>query len=303
MIGTRRLGKRVDVKVGFSCNNNCLFCVQADKKTWGDKKTDQIKREIGMAMNNGASGIVFTGGEPSIRPDIIELVSYAKSMGFSTIQLQTNGRRFYYMDFCRDMVEAGMNEFGPAVHGPNPEVHDTLTCSEGSFRQTVQGIRNVRSLGVTVVTNTVVTKPNYRHLPEIARLLVSLGVSQFQFAFVHPIGNALKNFDDMVPRVSDAAPYIHKGLQIGIDNGLMVMAEAMPYCMMVGYEDYISERYIPDTEIRDAGYVIKDYGKQRLKDKAKFPKCKECIYDRICEGPWKEYPERMGSSEFVPVKP
>jgi hypothetical protein len=40
----------------------------------------------------------------------------------------------------------------------------------------------------------------------------------------------------------------------------------------------------------------KEYGKQ------KFPQCKECKYDLICEGPWKEYPEKHGNWEFKPVK-
>jgi len=296
------LGKRADIKVGFRCNNNCRFCVQADKKNWGDKATEQIKKDLDESRKNGASGVVFTGGEPAIRDDIFELVSYARDLGFKTIQVQTNGRRFYYPDFCRKIVNAGMNEFGPAIHGPNAEIHDYLTRSKGSFEQTVQGIRNIKFFGIPILTNTVVTKPNYKHLPSIARLLVNLGVEQFQFAFVHPLGNAKKNFDNIVPRISEAVPYIHKGLQIGIDAGVKVMAEAMPYCMMRGYDKYVSEQYIPETEIRDAGYIIYDYTEKRKSEgKAKFAQCRNCRYDKICEGPWREYPEKMGNKEFKPV--
>ncbi len=294
--------KRADIKVGFRCNNNCRFCVQADKKGWGDKTTDQIKQDLDESRKNGASGVVFTGGEPALRDDIFELLYYAKGLGFRAIQMQTNGRRFYYPDFCRKAVDAGMNEFGPAIHGPSAEIHDKLTRCAGSFDQTVRGIRNIKSLGIPILTNTVVTKQNYRHLPAIARLLVSLGVDQFQFAFVHPLGNARRNFDDIVPRISDAAPYVCEGLQIGIDAGVRVMAEAMPYCMLRGYERYSSEQYIPDTEIRDAGYIIYDYtDKRRSEGKAKFKQCGRCRYDPVCEGPWKEYPERFGSREFRPV--
>lgn len=296
------LKKRVDIKVGFRCNNNCRFCVQASKRNFGDKTTEQIKNDLDEARKTGCEGVVFTGGEPTIRKDIFEIVSYAKTLDFKTIQIQTNGRMMAYMDFCKKLVKAGANEFSPALHGHIPELHDFLTGSAGSFVQTVHGIKNIKALDCTVVTNTVVTKPNYRHIPEIAELLVKLNVDQFQFAFIHPVGNAYKNFDSIVPRISMAAPYIQKGLQIGIDAGKVVMAEAMPYCMMKGYKNCVSERFIPPTEIRDAGFTILDYEKVRKTEgKTKFKQCRNCRYDAICEGPWKEYPERVGDVEFVAV--
>ncbi len=294
--------KRVDVKVGFGCNNNCRFCVQAEKRRWGNKSTKQVYQDLEEAHRNGCRGVVFTGGEPAINDSILEFIGYAKETGFKTIQVQTNGRMLAYKNFCRQLIGAGANEFSPALHGHIAPLHDYLTRSPGSFKQTIKGIRNLRELGQRVITNTVVTKPNYRHLPEIAELLVKLDVDQFQFAFVHPIGNALKNFDSVVPRISLAAPYVHRGLKIGIDAGKAVMAEAMPFCLMEGYEDYVSERYIPPTEIRDAGYYIPDYGKERKSaGKKKFPECRRCKYDLVCEGPWKEYPEMLGSDEFRPV--
>ena len=256
--------KRVDIKLGFTCNNNCRFCVQAHKRNFGDKTTDRIKMELDLARNTGCSGVVFTGGEPSIRKDILELITYAKELGFNTIQLQTNGRRFFYKDFCERVIRAGMNEFSPALHGHTAGLHDYLTSSPGSFEQTVQAIKNIAAHdSIRIISNTVVTKPNYRYLPDIARLLVSLGVDQYQLAFVHAVGNARKNFDEMVPRVSEAAPFIHEALQAGIDAGLIVMAEAMPFCTMQGYERYVSELYIPPTEIRDADMTVPDFKQVR----------------------------------------
>ena len=294
-------GRRVDIKTGFVCNNNCRFCVQAHKKQFGDRTTEAIIKDLKEARKR-CTEVVLTGGEPTIRKDIFELISYARKLGYEYIQIQTNGRMFSSLDFCKKAIEAGANEFSPALHGYCAEQHDFLTKAEGSFAQTVMGIKNLKKLGQIVVANTVVVKPNYRNLPEIARLLVKLKVDQFQFAFVHPIGNANKYYDSVVPVMSLAAPYIHKGLQIGIDAGIKVMAEAMPYCMMKGYEDYVSEKFIPETEIMDINMVVDDYKAVRIKEgKAKFPQCKKCKYDDVCEGPWKEYPEKRGNKEFVAV--
>lgn len=293
--------KRADIKVGFLCNNNCRFCVQAHKRHLGNKTTAQIKHDLEEARKT-CSGVVFTGGEPTIRKDIFDLVRYATQLGFKTIQLQTNGRMFAYKNFCERMIEAGATEFGPALHGHVPSLHNFLTRSN-SFKDTVKGIKNLHELKQQIIMNTVVVKPNYRFLPEIAKLFIKLKVNQFQFAFVHALGNALADFCHVVPKMTLAAPYIKQGLQLGISAGIPVMAEAMPYCMMNGYENYVSERFIPASEVRDIGYMIEDYKKIRIEQgKIKFPQCSECKYNNICEGPWKEYPEKYGNDEFKPVK-
>ncbi len=294
--------KRVDIKTGFLCNNNCRFCVQAHKKKHGNRSTTDIKKDLRDAKKNSCSGVVFTGGEPTIRKDLIELVSYAKGLGFDKIQIQSNARMLNYGNLCKKLIDAGANEFSPAIHGHIAQLHDYLTRSAGSFKQTVQAIKNLRALDQYIITNTVVVKPNYRYLPKLARLLVQLKVDQFQFAFMHAVGNAEKHFDQMMPWVSLASPYIKKGLQVGIDNNIKVMAEAMPFCTMQGYEKYCSESYIPKTEIRDVNSYDPSYETtRRTEGKMKFPQCRKCKYDYICEGPWKEYPEKRGNDEFQPV--
>ena len=81
------------------------------------------------------------------------------------------------------------------------------------------------------------------------------------------------------------------------------MAEAMPYCMMGGYEDYLAENVIPETEIRGKEHQnTNDFTTQRkMQGKAKFPQCKRCKYDSVCEGPWREYPEKFGDKGFEAV--
>ncbi len=295
--------KRVDIKTGFGCSNNCIFCVQADNRLAGNRSFDEIRQDL-MRSKDRCDGVVLTGGEVTIRKDFLELLKLAKGLGYKAIQVQSNGRKFSSLDFCKEAIDAGATEFSLSLHGYCPQQHDHLTMAKGSFMQTARGIKNLKSLGAYVMTNSVVVKSNYTTLPMLAQLLVKLNVDQFQLAFVHAIGNARKNFDEVVPSISLAASYIHKALQVGINSGKIVMAEAMPYCQMKGYERYISEKFIPDTEVRGREYQnTDDSGSQRKHcSKMKFIQCKECKYDSVCEGPWKEYPQKRGDKEFVPVK-
>ena len=301
---THRL-KRLALFVGYTCINDCRFCVAADKRASPDKTTEQIKQELEESYLKGAREVVLTGGECTAREDIFEIVRFTKDLGYWIIQIQTNGRMFSSIDFCKKMLSAGMNEFSPALHGHNYELHDFLTRRKGSFRQTVLGIYNIKNLTqgkIRILTNTVVTKYNYKFLPQIASLLIKLGVDQYQFAFVHAMGNAYKFFEDVVPRKSDVLPYLKEGLDLGIKRGLRVMAEAIPLCLMKGYEDCVSEFYIPSTEIRERGFTIERFEEVRIKEgKIKFSQCRICKYYDICEGPWKEYPQYYGDEEFKPV--
>ncbi len=294
--------KKADIKTGFLCNNNCLFCVQGpEKKKFGNKSTAELK-EIIRKAKKGCDTIVFTGGEPTIRKDLVELVAEAKKAGFKTIQIQSNGRMFVYEQFCKDMIEAGANEFALALHGHTAELHDYLTGAK-SYRQIVVGIRTLKKMGQKVITNTVITKSNYRHLPDIAKVLIGLRVDQIQFAFVHAVGAAGINFDSVVPRMEMVAPYLKKAIDIGRMLDTRIMTEGVPFCFLRGYESSISETVMPDIKIFDQVNVIEDYKKMRInEDKTKGPACGICRYDAICEGPWKEYPKAFGWDEFKPVK-
>ena len=296
---------RIDLKIGFQCNNRCRFCVQGNKREiYPNKSTSQVEAIL-RKMIKKYQGVVFTGGEPTVRKELVKWVKHAKKMGYKVIQIQTNGRMFAYKNYCQEIIKAGANEFSPAIHGSSSKIHDYLTRSPGSWEQTVQGIKNLKLLGQYVLTNSVITKPNYKDLPNLAKLLVNLRVNQFQFAFMHINQIIVRNKElikEIVPRHSKAEPYVKKGLQIGINAGINVMAEAIPYCFMEGYEQYIAESIIPDTAVFDSDFELEDYRKYRkTQGKAKGPACLQCKYYRACEGPWKEYPEIFGWAEFKPI--
>lgn len=296
--------RRLDLKVGFSCNSLCRHCVQGEKRyTKGDKPSEQVISEIEEARTRGISEIVFTGGEPTVREELVTWISHAKDIGYKYIQVQTNGRRFASKTFTKKMVEAGMNEFSPALNGHIPKLHDFLIRAPGAFKQLIAGLKNVKEYSdISIITNTVVTKPNYRYLNKIASLLVGYGADQYQLAFVHPAGRSWTNFDSIVPYISLAAPHIHRGLQVGLDNGMMVMAEAMPYCHMKGYEKYVSELHMPPADVYESDMKVQNWEEWRKNEgKWKGEACKLCAFFDVCEGPWIEYVQKRGKSEFVPV--
>ena len=145
--------RRLDLKVGFSCNNRCVFCVQGERRSRErDRNTPELKELLASARPD-CDAVVLTGGEASIRPDVVELVAEARRLGYVRVQLQTNGRMLSHGPFVQRLLEAGLSEVSPSVHGPGPELHDRLTRAPGAFAQALRGIVNCRALGLPILLN------------------------------------------------------------------------------------------------------------------------------------------------------
>jgi len=293
--------KDLNLKIGYLCNNDCLFCAQSDNKPFGNPPLEDLIREMTKASEY-CNKVIFTGGEPTIRKDILTLVRKAKELGFERLQLQSNVRRLCSREFCCDLISAGINEFAPSLHGHNQEIHDKHTCRPGSFVETTKALENLKELKQYVITNTVITSYNYMFLPDISRLLISYGVAQVQFAYVHSVGNGQVNMDKLAPKMTQVLPYLFTALQEALDGKTKCMAEAFPPCLMGQYRKYCSERFMPDVEIRDTHYVDPDFGStRREKSKLRPPKCKSCLLSGSCEGTWFEYIDKFGDDEILPL--
>ncbi|RLI98189.1 MAG: hypothetical protein DRO99_01360 [Candidatus Aenigmatarchaeota archaeon] len=300
--------KKVAIITGYTCNNNCRFCYDVNKRRKGirDLTTDEVRERLVRARGRGCDYVDFLGGEFTIRKDALRLIRVAKELGFETIAVTTNGRMFAYEKVARDFIQAGMNAVIFSVHGHNEELHDHQTRVKGSFKQMMKGISNITTMGITLSTNTTITKLNYKHFPDIARFISNLGCRNAEFIFVDPSEFNKDEIRELVPRISVASPYIRNGLDIGIGKGVEHWhIRYVPLCMFRGYESNISELSTPfSTEEHDGPEFFNTDAdaSRRAIGRVKGPQCKRCKKDSICEGIWKAYADFYGTQELEPVE-
>jgi len=295
--------KSFTLKLGFSCNNNCLSCSQTDRVRLGDLSTAEVKNLLEDGRKDGYSLLVLTGGEPTIRPDLVEISGFANSIGYKQIVLQTNGRMLCYMGFCRKLIGAGVNRYMFGISGQNAELHDFVSQYPGAFNQAIQGIKNLKELEQEVTVNYIVNKLNYKGLPDAVELLVGLGVNKALFSFMSCAGNARKNIDLLLPRMSKVESYIHSALDIASKAGLTARACGYPFCFLQDHESECEELYFPLRAVRDAESFYADFDKvNKQTSKCKASICASCKYEIVCGGPEKAYVEKFGWNEFTPVK-
>ncbi|MDD2227359.1 MAG: radical SAM protein [Clostridia bacterium] len=297
--------RSINIKTGFKCNNCCKFCIQEQPFYKKDKTTEEIK-EILKTNSTDFKGLILTGGEVTIRDDVFEIVKFAKQCGYKTIQIQSNGRMFSYMDFCQRMIEAGATEFGISVNGSTEEMHDYLSQTEGSFNQTIQGICNLKKLDKSVCTNTVLTKTNYKDLGNIINMLTEMGVNGLRISFMQ-INDSIKNnselIDELVPRYKDVKSYVEDAIKIANDKKNKITLGGFPLCTIKKeFHQNIVEECVPELFV---------YGEKELVDFKKMlesgvtrkeENCKHCQFNKDCIGPWLRYVQIFGFDEFIPIK-
>lgn len=302
---------RIDLKVGYSCNDACVHCVVDDFRDLlreahqrQDKTLEQLKAELTEARPRG-DRVVVTGGEPTVRKDLPQILEHARDLGYA-ILLQSNGRRFAHPDFADRITAIAPLHYCIALHGPTAEVHDAVTLRPGSFAETVQGLRHLVARKQAVSAKIVLSKTNFAALPETVAFLADLGVPHVSIAFPHALGRARKLWDEVVPRYAEVAPFVRRALDVVRERGLTADAETFLYCHMEGYEAFVTEihQQLEDyVELNQygSGQGKVDWTRVRWEIKRKFPQCRRCRFDPVCEGPWTEYAEHFGGEEFVPV--
>lgn len=172
---------RMDLALTYRCNNDCAHCYNqqhpgtSHEACRGELDTSKWKHILDSLWDLGIPHIIFTGGEPTLRDDLPELVAYAESLGQIT-GINTNGRRLSDQGFVDRLVEAGLDHVQVTLESSHADVHDAMVGCHGAFQQTVKGIRNALSTRLFVMTNTTMLSINQHTLPSTLDFLAALGV-------------------------------------------------------------------------------------------------------------------------------
>jgi radical SAM protein with 4Fe4S-binding SPASM domain len=172
---------RMDLALTYRCNNDCAHCynprpvVNQPTPITAELHTHEWKQILNQLWEIGIPHIVFTGGEPTLRNDLPDLIAHAQSLGQVT-GLNTNARRLSDPDFVQQLARAGLDHVQITLESHDPEIHDHMVAAKGAWKQTVAGIQNVLATRIFVMTNTTLLSHNTSSLAGTLDYLASLGV-------------------------------------------------------------------------------------------------------------------------------
>jgi MoaA/NifB/PqqE/SkfB family radical SAM enzyme len=266
-----------EVFIGSLCNNNCIYCSHPHKE---GRNLQDVRNDL--QKKDSQDSLLLYGGEPTVREDLMEIIKFAKDLGYERIKIRTNGRILSNWNALQMLIKEGCYLYEIKVWGPNPQIFDSLTRVQNSFYQTFQGLQNLISItpsGVSkfspfVCSIVPLVRENYAYAEAIARSLFPFRIDRLIFS--------LRDFS--LP-LKDALYYVQNAIEACTFSKVWSLTEGIPPCFMEGFEHHISEF----LENKSEGYV-------------KARNCQKCVYDEVCPGVKKEYYNSFNESGVEPVR-
>ena len=169
---------RMDLALTFRCQNDCIHCYAGGPHETPELSTAQWKSVIDKLSEIGVFILTFTGGEPTLREDLQELLLHAQNKGMVT-GLITNGRRLKDKMYVDVLEKSGLDFVQVTLESHKPIVHDKMTRAKGSWKETVSGIRNAVQSQIYVSTNTTLSKNNVADFLTTIDFIKGLDVDAF----------------------------------------------------------------------------------------------------------------------------
>jgi MoaA/NifB/PqqE/SkfB family radical SAM enzyme len=287
---------------GYACNCNCQFCSIDPVKRKINSSTEELIKSIYEAKKDGFKYLGIGGGEPTLRKDLITLISFAKQLKFDVIRIETNGIALAYPDYCQRLVEAGLDFVKISIHGHKPEIHDFLTQVPGAFNNILKAIENLQKLKVRIEINTVINKINYKYYPQFVKFFAQKGIGSFVFIYPLYTGRMAENWQKVGVSIKESAPCLKKTLnlidKLELDKAILFN---IPPCCLPGYEEKMVELSPFNTKVGAPDITVESVDFDRTAAKRKIKRCQQCKYFENCEGIWPDYLKFFGPKEFQPI--
>ncbi len=205
---------RSDLAITFKCQNKCMHCYTGGSKETDELSTEQWKEIIDRLFDLGVFIFTFTGGEPTLREDLAELLEHTQKTG-AVSGLITNGRRLSDKEYVRRLVKTGLDFAQVTIESHNPKIHDLITGVKGSWEETVEAIRILVPTPIYLTTNTTLNRYNADSFLETIDFLKTLGVERFACNSLIYSGRgpevsdefalSIKQLKDLLPRIKTKA--------------------------------------------------------------------------------------------------
>lgn len=208
----------------WNCNQKCIHCYAAGQKLSEKEElsTEEWKKVIDICQKECIPQLTFTGGEPTMRKDLVELIEYSK---WFITRLNTNGV-LLTEKLCKELYEASLDSVQVTLYSNNPEIHNKLVGAD-NFEKTITGIKNAINVGLNVSINTPLCTLNKNYIDTL-KFAKELGITYVTCSGLIVTGNA-KEKQSKDTQLSEKELYtILKDAKKYTDDNLMELGFTSP---------------------------------------------------------------------------
>jgi AdoMet-dependent heme synthase len=178
-------------EVTRACAFACVHCRANAQHTRDSRElnTEEAKELIDRLADFGSPILVFTGGDPMMRRDLFELITYATQKGLRC-SLTPTATALPTIERLKKAHKAGIRRIALSLDAPTSEEHDAFRQVPGSWQRTMKILRTAQSVGLSAQVNTTVSTFNVDLLPDMVPFIQEVGAVQWSVFFLVPTGRA-----------------------------------------------------------------------------------------------------------------
>lgn len=274
------------IQLTRECNQDCRFCSNPANENRLDPDTG--RKLIDSFSKKGYTGLIFTGGEPTLSPLLPELLRYAAEKGIPS-RIITNGQKISDASFFKELYDAGLRNLNVSIYSYGEDVQNHLSGNPDSLKNIKKTLKNLSKYDdVQVVVNTVINKYNSSHLSATVEWVLEQApyVRHFVWNNLDPRNSKVQQYPDTVARLNDFQLELFKAVKKVLDSGRTCRVERVPLCYMTEFEHLSTEtRKIVKNE-KTSTYFLDQKGlfSQESFSYGKAECCSVCTLDTICAG-------------------
>ncbi len=289
------------IQVTRICNQRCLFCSNPENQQ--TISTDKAIRQARTLLKSGYDGVILTGGEPTLHPQLPEIIRSCVGVGIA-VRMITNGQTTANRRYLRSLMEAGLGHLHVSIHSMRESVQAYLTGNKESLKNIKKTLRNTDTLGLSCDVNTVICAQNAAHLDEnVIRIVDGFPhIRHFVFNMIDPKMNRVEENPHTVARLADVELPLFRALRFLSSTDRTYRVERLPLCYMTDFAFSSTEtRKIVKREERTV-HFLDEKGSIRQTDfyHEKGAVCRRCFLERICAGLY-DLGGRYCEKELYPV--
>lgn len=227
-----------ELALTYRCNLKCRFCYAGCNTTCNpinssnELEYEELRRIIDVIRQDAkVPSISFTGGEPTLRRDVLlKLITYARGQDFR-VNLITNGT-LIDKAYALELKEAGLHSAQVSLEGVGAEIHDSIVAMKGAFEKSVKAIRELTNVDIFTHSHTTISRPNLGDVLKFPVFVKDvLKLPRFSMNLLIPTGSFMANRGDIVP-YSEIGSHLKQILQLSKENEVEFMwYSPVPMCM------------------------------------------------------------------------
>jgi len=274
------------IQVVRHCNHFCGFC--SNPTTPYVHTFDTMKVLVDDFVSRDYFGVILTGGEPTLHPELPKIAGYARDQGLH-VRMITNGWRMADAEFAKAMGEAGLQHMHISVYSHKPEVEETLRGLPKTLPRAEAAVDNAAANGIAVNINCVINRLNCDHLHETIAWWIERHpqIRHFVWNNLDPsMGRAEVNQDQFLHRLKDFEWSLAEACRLLEQSGRTYRVEKVPLCYMADFAWASTEtRKIVKGEERIVHFLDdKQTVRQTTWGHRYVDACRHCTVQQICGG-------------------